>query len=61
MIITLDSVTKAKKKYHPQTILKECKYLQEKIKIESLNDDDLEKCDSDEPDNDCNNDTESDE
>ena len=61
LIITLDSVIKAKKKYCPQTLLEECKYLQEKIKIESLTDDDLEKCDSDEPDNDCNNNTESDE
>ena len=57
----LDSAIKAKKKYYPQILLEECKYLQEKIKIESLADDDLEKCDSDEPDNDCNNNTESDE
>ena len=26
LIITLDSVIKAKKKYHPQTLLEECKY-----------------------------------
>ena len=61
LIIMLDSAIKAKKKYYPQILLEECKYLQEKIKIESLTDDDLEKCDSDEPDNDCNNNTESDE
>ena len=31
-IITLDSVIKANKKYYPQTLLEECKYVQEKIK-----------------------------
>ena len=48
-IIILDSVIKANKKYYPQTVLEECKYVQEKIKIENLIDDDLEKseCDSD--------------
>ena len=39
----LDSVIKAKKKYYPQTLLEECKYEQEKIKMENLIDDDLEK------------------
>ena len=42
-IIMLDSVIKANKKYYPQTLLEECKYVQEKIKIENLIDDDLEK------------------
>ena len=42
-IIMLDSVIKANKKYYPQTLLEECKYVQEKIKIENLTDDDLEK------------------
>ena len=46
----LDFVIKAKKKYHPQTILEECKYEQEKIKMENLIDDDLEKSSSDEYD-----------
>ena len=32
----LDSIIKAKKKYYPQTLLEECKYVQEKIKIENL-------------------------
>ena len=45
--IMLDSVIKAKKKYYPQTyypqLLKECKYEQEKIKMENLIDDDLQK------------------
>ena len=42
-ITMLDSVTKAKKKYYPQTLLEECKYEHEKIKMENLIDDDLEK------------------
>ena len=42
-IIMLDSVIKAKKKYYPQTLLEECKYEQEKIKMENLSDDDLKK------------------
>ena len=49
-IIMLDFVIKAKKKYYPQTILEECKYEQEKIKMENLIDDDLEKSSSDEYD-----------
>ena len=49
-IIMLDSVIKAKKKYYPQTLLEECKYEQERIKIENLIDDDLEKSESDESD-----------
>ena len=36
----------SKEKY-PQTLLEECKYEQERIKIENLIDDDLEKSDSD--------------
>ena len=47
-ITMLDSVIKAKKKYYPQTLLEECKYEQEKIKMENLIDDDLEKRLSDE-------------
>ena len=43
-VIMLESVIKAKKKYYPQTLLKECKYEQEKI------DDDLEKSESDDSD-----------
>ena len=34
------------KKYDPQTFLEECKYVQEKIKIENHIDEDLEKSDS---------------
>ena len=51
-IITLDSVIKANKKYYPQTRLQESKYIQEKIKIENLIDDDLEKRESDSDSND---------
>ena len=39
----LRSVIKANKKYYPQTLLEECKYVQEKIKTENLIHDDLEK------------------
>ena len=35
-IIMLDSVIKANKKYYPQTLSEECKYVQEKIKIENF-------------------------
>ena len=49
-IIMLGSVIKTKKKYYPQTLLEECKYEQEKIKMENLTDDDLEKSSSDEYD-----------
>ena len=56
----LDSIIKANKKYYSQTLLEEWKYVQEKIKIENLTDDDLEKSESDESDNHFNNETESD-
>ena len=59
-IIMLDSIIKANKRYYSQTLLEECKYVQEKIKIENLTDDDLEKSESDESDNHFNNETESD-
>ena len=52
----INSVIKANKKYHSQTILEECKYTQEKIKIENYIDNDLEDSDSD---SDSNNETES--
>ena len=55
-IIMLDSVIKAKKKYYPQTLFEECKYEQEKIKLENLIDDDLEKNSSDESDSESDND-----
>ena len=56
-IIMIDSVIKANKKYYPQTLLEECKYIQEKIKIVNHIDEDLENSESD---SDSNNETESD-
>ena len=54
-MIMLYSVVKAKKKYHPQAFLEECKYELKKIKMENLIDDDLEKSLSDESDNQADN------
>ena len=53
-IIILDSVIKANKKYYRQTFLEECKYIQEKIRIENYIDDNLKS------DSDSNEETESD-
>ena len=41
-IIMLDSVTESDGKYYPQTILKECEYVQEKIKFENYIDEELD-------------------
>ena len=51
------SVIKANKKYYPQTLLEESKYIQEKIKTENYINKDLVKSESD---SDSNNETESD-
>ena len=51
-IIMIDSVIKANKKYYPQTLLEECKYIQEKIKTENYIDEDLENSESDSNSND---------
>ena len=56
-IIMIDSVIKANKKYYPQTVLEECKYIQEKIKIVNYINEDLQNSESD---SDSNNETESD-
>ena len=56
-IIMIESVIKVNKKYYPQTLLEECKYMQEKIKIENYINEDLENSESD---SDSNNETESD-
>ena len=45
-IIMIDSVIKANKKYHPQTFLEECKYIEKKIKIENFINEDLENSES---------------
>ena len=55
--IMIDSVIKANQKYYPQTLLEECKYIQEKIKIENYVNGDLEDSESDSG---TNNETESD-
>ena len=53
----LDSVIETDEKYYPQTFLEECKYVQEKIKLENYIDEDLEKSDSnDETESDIDND-----
>ena len=41
LIIMIDSVIRVNKKYYPQTLLEECKYIQEKIKIVNYIDEDL--------------------
>ena len=41
LIIMLDSVIETNKKYYTQTYLEECKYVQEKTKIENHIDDNL--------------------
>ena len=56
-IVMIDSIIKANKKYYPQILLEECKYIQEKIKTENYINEDLEKSESD---SDSNNETESD-
>ena len=56
-IIMIDSVITVNKKYYPETLLEECKYIQEKIKIENYINEDLEDRHSD---GDSNNETESD-
>ena len=56
-IIMIDSVIKANKKYYPQKLLEECKFIQEKIKIVNYIDEDLENSESD---SDSNNEAESD-
>ena len=43
----IHSVTKANKKYYPQPLLEECKYIQEKLKTENYIDEELEKSESD--------------
>ena len=50
-------VIRANKKYYPQTLLEECKYIQKKIKIVNHIDEDLENSESD---SDSNNEAESD-
>ena len=53
----LDSVIRVNKKYHPQTLLEECKYVIRNNKMENLIDDDLDLSSSDEFDNETDNET----
>ena len=50
-LIMLDSVIRVNKKYYPQTLLEECKYVIRKNKMENLNNHDLSLSSSDESDN----------
>ena len=47
----LDSVIRVNKKYYPQTLLEECKYVIRKNKMESVINGDLDLSSSDESDN----------
>ena len=51
-IIMTDSVIRVIKNYYPQTLLEECTYIQEKIKIVNYIDEDLEDSESDDNSND---------
>ena len=55
-IIMIDSVIKSNKKYYPQTLPEECKYVQEKIKTENYTDEDLDSDSNDETESDIDND-----
>ena len=50
-LIMLDSVIRVNKKYYPQTLLEECKYVMKKNKMENLINNDLNLSSSDESDN----------
>ena len=50
-LIILDFVIRVNKKYYPQTLLEECKYVIRKNKMEALVNDDSDLSSSDESDN----------
>ena len=54
-LIMLDSVIRVNKKYYPQKLLEECKYVIRKNKIENLIQDNLDLSLSDESDNESDN------
>ena len=58
-LIKLDSVIRVNKKYYPQTLLEDCKYVIRKNKMENLINNDLNLSSSDESNNDNDNDNES--
>ena len=53
------AVLRASKKYYPQTLLEECKYVIRKNKMENLINDDLNLSSSDESDNESDNESDS--
>ena len=55
-IIMVNSVIKAKKKYYLQTLLEECKYVQENIRTENYTDDKLYNVSNDQTESDIDND-----
>ena len=55
----LDSVIRVNKKYYPQTLLEECKYVIRKNKMENFINDDLDLSSSDESDNESDNQSDS--
>ena len=59
-LIALDSVIRVNKKYYPQTILEECKYVITKNKMEKLINDELDLSSSKESDNESDNETDND-
>ena len=54
-LIMLDSVIRVNKKYYPQTLSEECKYVIRKNKLENLINNDLNLSSSDESDNESDN------
>ena len=58
-LIRLDSVIRVNKKYYPQTLLEECKYVIRKNKMENLINNDLCLSSSDESDNESDNESDS--
>ena len=54
-LIILDSIIKANKKYYPQTLLDDCKYVIRKNKMENLINNDLDLSSSDESDSESDN------
>ena len=53
----IDSVIRVNKRYYPQALLEECKYVVRKNKMENLINDDLDLSSSDESDNQSDNET----
>ena len=55
-IIMIDSIITANKKYYPQTLLEEWKYVQKEIKTENYIDEELDSNSNDEAESDIDND-----